>query len=414
METFWTMARINPAGGYRIVQFPQLLLYIQQQFGDRISVDRDLFRQLMQAYKAGVSDAELALRCYLSHVILQECKVLVQQFGATHHFSLDDILPIVLDDVGQLKLPEQVIPNSLKILQKYDPETALLATWASRLTRQNRQLTYYLKTEYRLLLMTDWALLNDTKPQHLRRILIQFFNTVEAAATQLACLHEAYRFVYLPSRAQQGSQRCLPPSVEQLQAIAAYLHEKSNTLMSPEEILEQLQVIASYIRRYRLQDFPLSAPEPVAADPIDSNLYRAYEQQFLGCLDWAIKTVIALRQEKQPKKAERFLEALRLLFCENQSQGQIADHYQVNQSTIARLLKLADLRRDIRLHMIPCLQNYMESLTETQTVPQKLLDLDAQLTRLLEQDQIEQATGLSRRRDRSLLSQRICRMVDSK
>jgi hypothetical protein len=420
MDKFWTMVRINPAGGYRVVLLPQIMSYALphvERLGEQSpgssgvarGANRALFRQLMQDFWAGSTEAQLSLRCYVSHMILQECKAIAKQFGTTHQFGLSDILPIVLDDAGHLNC--DYVPNSLKILQCYDPDAASLTTWASRLTRQNQQLAQYLKTEHRLLMVTDWALLNNTKPLQLRRMVIQFFSVAEAAADHLALLHEAYRYVYLPSHSQQGG-RCQQPTPEQLLTMATYVQDKSGRQHSEQKILSDLQAIAAYVRRYRLHDFP--PPVPVnLPEPADLDLTQVYVQQFLQCLDQAIATVLPQRQAQlTPAKAAKFRQALKLLSCGGLSQGQIADRFEVNQSTIARWLELARLRRDIRLHMIPCLQSYITALADTQTVPQQLLNLDAQLDNLLHQDEVDQATSLEYRRDRSLLSQRICRYLD--
>ncbi|MEB3295387.1 MAG: hypothetical protein VKJ24_19710, partial [Synechococcales bacterium] len=148
--------------------------------------------------------AELCLRCYISQHIVYACHRLVQQFGATYRFQLSDLLPLVLDDEGRGNANGTL---AHKILTSFKPEAGSLKNWITRLVRQHPEINTVL-LEHGLYLVSDWAILNDTTPEQLGRILTQFYHLSPLEVQQNCHLLEAYRAVYLPSRMRVRSHRC--------------------------------------------------------------------------------------------------------------------------------------------------------------------------------------------------------------
>jgi hypothetical protein len=127
--------------------------------------------------------AEQCLRCRISHTIFQATYPLWHKFGKSIYpfFSLIEILRLVLNDTDrQLKpftpiapsAPKQFNPLAQKILETYDPKSASLNTWASRLTRHDPDIVRFL-LDHGIALISDWALLNECTPTRLERLLIK-------------------------------------------------------------------------------------------------------------------------------------------------------------------------------------------------------------------------------------------------
>jgi hypothetical protein len=183
VSRYWTLVRLNPAGGYRMEQLSPTYTYLQQFSSDWLKADqsdRALQITLTQRFQVGDLEAGLCLRCYISWVIVQECQALVRQFGEYYGLDESELLSYVLSDEGKIAIGT-FKPLGYEILEKYQPEVSALNNWAARLVRQNADLKQCLK-EHGLLLISDWGLLNDTKPRQLRRILVEYFDEAAAIA----------------------------------------------------------------------------------------------------------------------------------------------------------------------------------------------------------------------------------------
>ncbi|PSB24997.1 hypothetical protein [Stenomitos frigidus] len=425
LSMYWSLVRLNPAGGYQVNHIRQVHAYLQHLFPDlqaKPKPDRALQRRLAQLFQAGELKAGLSLRCYISHVILQECQALVKQFGAYYGFDVADLLSYVLNDEGELTIGT-FKPFGYEILEKYNAEVAALSTWAARLVRQNADLKRCLK-DYGLLLISDWGLLNDTKARQLRRILREYFDEAEAITNQAIWVHEAYRFVYLPDRPGSRGEICADPTAEQLQRMVAYIQATFQQSLSPATVMTCLQWSAKRLRQYRLKQQPKSFqridPPVEREDDLEIDRFlHDYQQQVLQCLDQSINTVVKGRIQGTSRRirvttVENFLQALNSYYCEGLSQGEIAKKMEVSgQDRIAKLLKLTQLRSEIKLHMFACLQNYIQVVVNVGDSPDQLLAIDAALTEQLDQlIQQDQDWGFTTKahlqQQGSLLGRRIC------
>lgn len=427
LTRYWTLVRLTASGGYRMDQVSQAYAYLQQygsQLSAGINVDHTLQVQLTQRFKVGDLIAGLCLRCYISSVILQECQALVWRFGAYYGFNEAELLPYVLNDEGEVAITA-FKPLGYKILEKYDPDFATLSTWTARLVRQNADLKQCLK-EHGLLLITDWGLLNDTKPRQLRRILVEYFDEAEAISNQAAWVHEAYRLVYLPDRPGRRGGICTEPTAEQLQRMASYIQTTFQYSLTPKMVMARLQWSAKRLRQYRLKQQPKSfgRMEPATSREDDrgiDNFLSDYRRQVLQCLDQSVSTVIQGRMQGNSRRTrittvENFLYALQWYYCEGLSQGEIAKRLQVGgQDRVAKLLKLTQFRSEVKLHTFTCLQNYIQVVANAGDDPEQLLAVDAalneQLDQLIQQDQDWGFTPIAIQKQGSLLSQRVCEFL---
>jgi hypothetical protein len=383
MQNYWTLLRIKPDGNYQPRSLSSAADFFQTQFQHSSNPDdREIQNHLLNHPDPL---AQLSLRCYISHIVVQTCISLVQQFGQRYHFSLSDLLPIVLDDDGQLA-PRSYQPLSQKILQSFKPEVGSLTNWTIRLVRQNNNLQEFL-LQQGLHLISDWAILNDTNTNSLRRMLSEFYRLTPQEIDTAALLLDSYQSIYLSDRRQVGDRkRCAEPSPSQLERIAALIAQTTGQSVALNGIMAQLLSLAQKLRQYRIHrrggkmvgrdreisfDIPEIAeqleysignipPDP-EAETIDKFL-ADYRQQLLTALDTALTKVVQDRLQKQPKKAQPFLKALEQFHCQNKSMGEIAQNIGVKrQDDISRLLKLKAFRSDVRHLMLQALKSFMQA-----------------------------------------------------
>ncbi|NJM46472.1 MAG: hypothetical protein HC860_10055 [Alkalinema sp. RU_4_3] len=88
--------------------------------------------------------------------------------------------------------------------------------------------------DHGLYLVSDWAILNDTKPDQLYRIWTQHYNLSPLEAEQACLLLESFRLIYTPER-RPGS-RCKDPTPDQLDRIAQTLSTKAAQPISTPEM----------------------------------------------------------------------------------------------------------------------------------------------------------------------------------
>lgn len=425
---YWNLVRINPAGGYRAEKSAIAHHYIEQNYAE-ITESNQLQRLLIRDYQNGSTEAELCLRCFISHCTLEEASSIARQFGDYYQFNQFDVLSYVLDDDGTLN--SHYHPLSLKVLASYNPAIASLNTWATRLVRQHPDLNQFLKQQG-LYLKSDWAILNSTTTKRLERILSDRFYW-SANAIQTAILYlESYHSVYLSDRISEGSQgRCKEPTSEQLKRIADQLQTKLNQPISPNQVLKQLLAIAQCLRQHRLNryetesidDKPIQAEQFTVpkseSDPTDEFLYY-YRAQFVQCLNVALETVIRdYTSRLKDQKANQFRIALHLLYCQRITMTQIAEQLDLKrQDNVARLLKLKTLRADVGLHILTRLKQDISAIAQNFTDPERLSQLAEtidealrdQVDALLEKDAQQSKTPKAYQKD-NLFAEQLCALL---
>lgn len=405
----------------------------QNPFSD-IAMQRRLV-ELMKTYPV----AEICLRCYISEQIKQGCLKLKRQFGENHQFNEFDLYPLVLDDILGKSKETGYISLANKILQDFNPHKASLSTWTNRLVRSHSGLTQFL-FEKDVYLISDWAILNDTKPRQLQRILLDFHKLTQSTLDQAMVLLQAYHNVYSLERVNQRKAgltgKCQPPSATQLQKIA----QLAKLSLTEAETLTELKNLAELSRQYRVAikskkakkeswenpDIQYQVEQKQLRDSLDlgelaqQEFLTRYRQQFLVSLETAISAVISQWQSKQkePKKSQ-FINTLKAYHCEGLSTTEIANIMSFTQCKVSRLLKLKDFRADIQQEMLGILTEQIQFLASAYNDPNQLVQREQQIAIALE-EQVANVIQEAKNEDRiqkkqpfkNILAQYICRYLD--
>ncbi|NJM21050.1 MAG: hypothetical protein HC836_43560 [Richelia sp. RM2_1_2] len=456
---YWTLIKINAAGNRQIQSIPSAQTFFTQVFIELIDVNHlsnsQIQSRLLDLYRDASVDksmnAQRCLLCFISWEIEKVCLNLEKQFGAVGGFTSRDLLPYVLDDDGRLQPKNSYQCFSLEILQSFDIRQSSLSSWTSRKVKQHPALSKFL-LECGIYLLSDWAILNDTQPKQLERILSQFHSLTVTEIQQNQWLLSSYHIVYRAQRLQQHRARktskCQPPTIEQLQQISDRLNSLSTGKynFSTDNLMAQLQQLAKYLREYRIHVRGGS----LAKESIDitdgnnhnylgssntinyqeenqiSEFLKKYRTQFIECLDNALASVTQIRvskmQRKDVIKANKFLTALKLFHCQGLSMTEIAKLIEMKaQFQVTRLLKLKEFRADVthelsimlKARVLELAQNYSD-LEPLQALELEItIALTEQVTNLIAEAEIEAAGGKTNS-TRSRFASRLCQYLDSR
>ncbi len=399
------------------------------------------------------NNAQRCLLCFISWEIEKVCLNLEKQFGTAGGFTSRDLLPYVLDDDGKLDSKSSYQCYSLEILNSFDINRSSLSSWTSRKVKQHPGLSKFL-LECGIYLLSNWAILNDTQPKQLERILSQFHSLTVTEIQQYKWLLQSYHTVYRAQRLQQRKARtskCQPPSIEQLEQISEKLNNLSQGKYSyePNNLMSQLQQLAEYLREYKIHvrggslakesiddadtnnnssvvNIPAINHSENVTENKTSDFLNLYRPQFIECLDNALATVTETRvnkiQRKDAIKAKKFLTALELFHCQGLSMTEIAKLIEMKaQFQVTRLLKLKELRADITNELLALLKNRVLDLAKNYASLEKLQALESQITialteqvtNLFAEAEIEAASSRTNL-TRSRFASRLCEYLDSR
>ena len=426
---YWNLVRLDSSGQVKITEISPARKFFQQQFSKFVDVeaisDLAVQRHLIVLKNTDRENdsiwAERCLRCFISNQIRQVCIQLEMQFAREHGFTRSDLFILTLNDtldnfrdsLSTEKAPKsQYKPLAVEILETFDPQKANLSTWTTRLVKQNKELLRFL-LEQGVYLISNWAILNDTNLKQVNKILSEFHNLtpieVDLASKLLACYHAVYRRDRLINRQSKGS-KCQTPSLEQLDKIASLINNKANLAFSAQQTLFQLEKLAGLLREYRIhvrggrlkKEQSLDNSEintqaiqaSVASYESDSycdrsEFLKSYQQQFQQSLERSIECVISTRlgkfKDKKAAKAPQFLNALELFHCQGKSMSAIAPLIGLQaQYQVTRLLKLKELRADIRHKMLKLMGDWISTQIKFEQ-PQLLKAREQEIAAALEE-----------------------------
>lgn len=436
---YWQLVRLTSSGRCQTQTLSPVQDWMNQTFADLwadpAATEGDLQTQLVDLWRSGTTGAELAqlsLRCYITHQIRYVCLHLDKLFGETYGFTATELFPLVLDDDGQPSPRHQ--PFTLEVLASYQPQKSRLGTWASQLTKTHPDLNRAL-LEKGLYRASDWAILNDTTPAQVERILRQYHLGSEYEVAQAVDLIGRYHQVYSRDRLQQRrtGQRghCLPPTPEQLQQMDAAVASK--------QLLHQLKTLASQLRQYRIHvrggkpqiygsdlDWEqVPAPQDAATDGLDDQqaFLATYREVVVAGLDRAIAEVIRaqlpLLAQRQPPRDGAYVQGLHLFHCQGVAMGQMVSRLGLNSpAQVTRLLQLKRLRAEVRHHLIRQLQASVRQQARQYISAEQLQRIDQTLDELLTQevDQLIQAAAAEaqsphRQEAKSLFADQLCKTI---
>lgn len=409
LSKYWEILRIDPGGngiGYKKQTLPLASAFFEAEFSELMTARSQTLRQKHRSVQTSLHSqftiynpaidlpnqvkAGLCLRSYISYTILSACKTLASQFSATGQFTYQDLLPYVLNDDGKIQVilaqdkkaqrvlnrtgkPEKSAYQlfSVEVLRKFNPKgqrVSSLDNWVHLQVRQNKDLQDFL-SQQGLCKLSDWALLN--------RAGLHPLNTLSMEERHII---EAYHTVYRRDRRKQQQQnhlKCPDPSPAQLQEMQQYLQEKGITFASLTSLKTELKRLAQMLRQYAIwsrNGTPLSESledvdprygspkefcDPKAINDLDQiaqqELGEFCRQQLMECLDWGINKGISehiLNLENRPRYAvfaPKVVAILQLVYCQGQSQSQIADTLgMTNQSQVSRVLNPTTLVKRVR------------------------------------------------------------------
>ncbi|MEO0985096.1 MAG: hypothetical protein AAFY20_06055 [Cyanobacteria bacterium J06639_14] len=403
---YWHLQRLDSTGQCRRQLLEVARMWLQSQpsalsqvvDGDDRSLQAYLLAQWRQAPEENVT-ALLCLRCCVSHAIRQACLQLVNQFGDYYQFQGADLFPFVLDDDG--KPVGRYRPLSVHIIETFTPGKTSLESWAMHLTRNQSDLNQFL-IERGLYRVSDWAILNDTTPSQLPKILGEFHALtpaeVEVAQALLNRYHQVYRRDRLQQRQSGKGGRCRQPSEAQLQEI--------DQTTAPQGVLANLRQLAYWLRQYRiharggtplaesldaLENPDVSVSPPSETDHQQADFLQAYRKQVNVALAEAMtQTLQAYCEKLQRKKAPKdqvFLQALELFHCQGQGMKAIAPHVGLTtQVQVTRLMNLKRLRADVRNTLLAYLQGRIQDAVLAVTSVERLQQIGDRLDALLAEE----------------------------
>ncbi len=448
-SNYWQLVKLEATGKRRIETMPNAKTYFYDHFSSwaeqSSSPGASVQIELWHRYQQGEAVAELCLRCYISHQIDQACRDLSLRFGTDHGFTCEDVLPLVLDDVGRsIRSPNS---TATAVLKAFSPSKGSLNAWIHRLVRQHPEMRRFL-LQHGVYLVSDWALLNDTTPKRLNAILTEIYPLtpieIKEACELLETFHVIYREARLQQRLQSGkNQLCQPPTGAQLNQMTLELSSRIGKTIPPETILKQLSAIAAKVRRCRMvaqggkiDSVSIDQPEyqsigdrAQALDPADehSEFLAFYQTQFLECLDQAIAHSIGVAlkrlQQKRSASDQAFLTAIHLLHCQGQSMAEIAPQIGLKkQYEVTRLLTLTDLRADIRQRSLLLLRDRVIDKAKLYATIETLQQLDQrveqvlneQISNVIEEAESEAKSPVRNQPFRSLFARRLCLYLASR
>jgi hypothetical protein len=393
---YWTILLLDGAGKSRPRELQNVKTFLEDQFPNTLEEDSSLSEdQLVRSLLPQPHpEAQLVLRCLISHQIVIACQSLVNQFGQFYGFTLGDLLPLVLDDDGKPWTNQGTYKIlAQQVLDRFDPSAGKLSTWVTRLVRQHPAISACL-LDHGLYLVSDWAILNDTKPDQLHRIWTQHYNLSPQEAEQACCLLESFRMVYTPER-RPGS-RCKDPTPDQLDRIAQTLSTAVARPTTPPEMQKQLTQLCKRLRAYRIlarggqvrglsvddaqtleriQDKSACHSAPEEDNQSRDRLISACRDIFDSALPQAIHSAIAQAHQQfcaSPRsdtraKAKLYFPALRLFHGDRISMGEIAPRVGLKrQDDVSRLLNLNHLRTQVRTQVLTQCLGQIKPILQTQ------------------------------------------------
>ncbi|MDF5733502.1 MAG: hypothetical protein PUP92_37380 [Rhizonema sp. PD38] len=470
ISKYWEFVKLDSTSKRRVEMIAAAQTYLKKQFPELTEkvevsdarVQRQLWQQMHSGKKTDTDETQLAetcLRCYISHQIYQVCLDLGTKFGSQNGFNCQDLLPFVLDDevlLGTRNQPEKLTSKSTQsssyqslattVLKTFDPAKGSLNTWVNRYVKQHPELKRFL-LQHGVFLVSDWALLNDTKPKELLRIFTDMYQLTSVEIQQICALLVSYHTVYREDRLQQrltgATLPCQQPTSEQLIRIANDLQTSTGRKLSTESVLSQLHAIASKLRRYKITaqggrissisfEQPETQPMVEQSQVTEDNeeqleFINLYQNQFLERLDQTLAQVIdeyiKKNQRKRSSVEQSFLTALHLFHCQGQSMNQIAPQINLTkQYEVTRLLKLNELRADIRQKMLITLRDRVLDTAKLFADSERLLFLDTQLELILDEQissiiqeaESEVKNPIRNQPLRSLLARRLCHYLQGR
>jgi hypothetical protein len=352
-SNFCTHVQIDPSGkrGYVVKEMHRLKAFLEQQLPqfshkETLETHEDkCFQYLLFDWMKDTSldattriNAERSLRCYISHEILQTCNNLVSKFGGEYGFTLSELLRVVLDDVDLTNSivvnPNQGSYSSLaqQILHTFDPKRdTSLSTWTGSMTRNHYGLNQVL-LEHGLIRRSDWSILNSREADEVSEIFTNYYGFSASKTEHVRVLVSAYHEVYRDQRRCEGSrQRCTRPTREQIAEIC----DLAGLSLPPDQVIERLKEIASYLRKYDAENVSGAVPTESIDDP-DKGIQLPEKPSETEGIKQLLDIVVYLQKCFATKSANTSSNEITGDISDEHTSEEIADELEDEQSVFLR------------------------------------------------------------------------------
>ncbi|BAZ50291.1 hypothetical protein NIES4103_29070 [Nostoc sp. NIES-4103] len=414
---YWRIQRINFAGvtvTYKEYVVPKAEEFFHQRV--KYSQQADIQAALLSyfyAEKARVdvisrAEAGLCLRCYVSEPIVKACQRIDNLFGGEKFFTYHDLLPFVLNDDGKTLVildsdrNHQLLLNdkgevqttaykffTVEVLRKFKhnlQSSMSLDNWAYLQTKQNPELKDFL-SEFGFKHLSDWALLNRTRPKQIENLSVQERHLVEV-------FHATYRRDRR-ERKQIQAKRCPDPSHAQLQEMLTFLQQRGVTINSTEKLKEELEKVAIQLRQYDIwsQREPLEFQDQetgnytirtdlptnflseidVEKQEITELLYEQLKISLAEAIEQEIKNNIQrlTDSKRYANLATKYIPGLQLYYCQNKSLKEIVPLLEMSSWDQARrVLNPGELLNKVRSQTVQKLLNSLLNIAHAKGLTQ--------------------------------------------
>jgi hypothetical protein len=416
---YWKLTKLTASGRSQSQELAEVRSFLQARFSEQLEapvangpIQSGLISIARPTAETVEPLAQMSLRCFISRQIEMTCVQLEMQFGELHGVRRSDLLPLVLDDDGRPWGSSELSGYrsvARQVIDTFDPDRASLATWTIRLVKHHRELNEFL-LECGVYLLSDWAILNDTQPSKLRRVLSSGSPLTESETLRALQVLEAYHGVYrrdrLTARQSGIKGQCPSPTEAQLEEMSGLLGQTP-----PAQVLRELRALADRLRAYRIairtgkiktmsihgtgdedsREIDVPAPRENEDDRLAEAFVQQYRHAFSEALEKAIQQAIESRyQALKPPKKQQYLTALKLFHQQGLSMTAIAGQVGLAaQFQVTRLLKLKELREGVRHEMIVLLKRYVKEQAANFVTVEQLESLDAKIEEALA-EQVDQ------------------------
>lgn len=408
LHSYWQQITLTSGGNINLQSHSAARAFIERLVVEpslETASARSLQRHLVATYNSPSPDqtlAELCLQNFITHALHQRCVTLANQFGRTqsHSQAINVQTPFTTIElfccVFEAPFASGVDtdldfydPLIKKILTTFDPEKGGLTSWCTIRLQGSRAVKRFLR-EHGIVLETDWQLLCRIGVGKFQRLLTAADCTtleIENNIQLLNTFHKVYKAQLDERRRTHPSRRPYPAPSEQ-QLIEMNLSLPLPRRAETHTLSNRLKQLAQYIRQDRCRG---PSPPKSATTSSDRAIEQLLDEYCQPCLAQAVeqtieRRLVSLKQKRQGStKAQQFLQALALFYCNSQPMKEIAASIGLrDQSSVSRLLKRDNLRADIRRQVLACLLQRVRDLAVKTQSTTNLQALDQQITNFLE------------------------------
>ncbi|MEN8443726.1 MAG: hypothetical protein ABG776_01815 [Cyanobacteria bacterium J06555_13] len=452
---YWQQITLTSGGDLKRLPQPEAQAFIKRltaELTPDTASARALQRRLLTAHNGPYPDqalAEACLRNFITHTLHQRCVTLASRFGrgqvtpgnphapgAQTPFTAIELFCCVFE--APLSSPTAKAdrdfydPLITKILTTFDPEKGGLASWCTTCLQGSRAIKRFLR-EHGVIQETDWQLLCRIRTGKLQRLLTAADCTpteIKTSLQLLSAFHTVYRTELDERRRTHPSRRPYPaPNEQQLSDMSQGLSLADTPMPADTPTLRRyLKQLAQYVRQDRCRGPSPRTPAATPPVPADSAIEQLLDRYCEPCLAEAVEQTITQRLSQLQKKrqgatkANQFLQALTLFYCNSQPMKEIAKAIGLrDQPSVSRLLKREALKADIRRQVLASLLQSVRTLAEATQSPTRLQNLDQQIAiyldpyvkRIIAADQREGYTSKHRQMTSAYATQ-LCRCATAR